>query len=354
MRKFLYALAAIAVLGAALFGAAILASTTPPPIPGTLTGHRTAELEVAHRNVILPIHIWYPTAEVSGPEPELLGQNALFYGHYVLPDAPLPDSGPIAVLSHGSSGNAVQMGWLARHLATLGYMVIATNHPGTTSRDSLPARTVQIWERPADMRAMLDWLETDPLPGFRADLDDVLSVGFSLGGHSALALAGVRVSKARFIAYCAANQGKVDCGWLEDGGVDFTQIDAARYEADLSDARITRTIAIDPALPQAVFHESLTALGSSVLIVNLGAPETIPAAMRADGLAEQIAGAEFRAIDGAAHFSALPKCSALGVVMIGLTGDDNICSDQDLRPREDVHLDVLDAIDGYLARASQG
>jgi predicted dienelactone hydrolase len=167
----------------------------------------------------------------------------------------------------------------------------------------------------------------------------VLSVGFSLGGHSALALAGVRVSKARFIAYCAANQGKVDCGWLEDGGVDFTQIDAARYEADLSDARITRTI---------------TALGSSVLIVNLGAPETIPAAMRADGLAEQIAGAEFRAIDGAAHFSALPKCSALGVVMIGLAGDDNICSDRDLRPREDVHLDVLDAIDGFLGRASQG
>jgi predicted dienelactone hydrolase len=182
----------------------------------------------------------------------------------------------------------------------------------------------------------------------------VLSVGFSLGGHSALALAGVRVSKARFIAYCAANQGKVDCGWLEDGGVDFTQIDAALYEADLSDARITRTIAIDPALPQAVLHESLTALGSSVLIVNLGAPETIPAAMRADGLAEQIAGAEFRAIDGAAHFSALPKCSALGVVMIGLAGDDNICSDRDLRPREDVHLDVLDAIDGFLGRASQG
>ncbi|MFT6784011.1 MAG: hypothetical protein ACJATG_000001, partial [Dinoroseobacter sp.] len=30
------------------------------------------------------------------------------------------------------------------------------------------------------------------------------------------------------------------------------------------------------------------------------------------------------------------------------------CSDRDLRPREDVHLDVLDAIDGFLGRASQG
>lgn len=97
---------------------------------------------------------------------------------------------------------------------------------------------------------MLDWLEAAPLDGFDADLSTVASVGFSLGGHSALAMSGLRASKARFIVYCDANRGKVDCGWLQDGGVDFAQIDAVRYEADMSDARVTHTIAIDPALPR--------------------------------------------------------------------------------------------------------
>lgn len=76
--------------------------------------------------------------------------------------------------------------------------------------------------------------------------------------------------------------------------------------------------------------------------------------MRADDLAMQISGAQFHAIDGAAHFSARPKCNALDVVMIGIAGDDDICSDRGLRPRENVYLDVLDAIDDFLVRASQG
>ncbi len=348
MRKLLYGLGGLVVLGVALVGAAILGSTKPLPVPDRLNGYRVAELDVGHRDVPLPLHIWYPTEQTGDAAPDLLGQNALFYGHYALRDAPLPDTAPIAVLSHGSGGNAVQMGWLATHLADLGYLVIATNHPGTTSRDSLPARTVQVWERPADMTAMLDWLESDPLPGFRADFSDVVSVGFSLGGHSALALAGLRVSKARFISYCAANTGKVDCGWLEEGGVDLEAIDAARYEADLSDARVTRAVAIDPALPQAATPESIGAFDTPALIVNLGLPKWIPQAMRADVLASEISSADFIPILQAAHFSALPKCSPLGVVMIGLAGDDNICSDFGLRLREEVHADIRAAITDFL------
>lgn len=85
-------------------------------------------------------------------------------------------------------------------------------------------------------------------------------------------------------------------------------------------------------------------------MVNLGAPETIPDAMRADTVASQMAGATYQAIDGAAHFSALPKCSPLGVLMIGLAGDDNICSDKGLR--EDVHGDIKMAISAFLEAIS--
>ncbi|SPF79772.1 alpha/beta hydrolase family protein [Pseudoprimorskyibacter insulae] len=344
MRKLLYAVGGLVLVVALFFVFVILSSTKPFDPPLAVPGYRQARLDVAHRDVPLPLHIWYPATEGT---PELIGQNALFYGHHVRPDAPLPLSAPVVLLSHGSGGNAVQLGWLAAHLANRGYLVIGTNHPGTTSRDSLPERTVMIWERPADLTAMLNWLQGGGLAGF-APNGDVTTLGFSLGGHSALAMAGLKVSKSRFIDYCDRNAGLVDCGWLTAGGVDFAAIDASKYEADLSDPRVTRTIALDPALPQAATRESLSELAPAVLIVNLGQPDTIPPAMRADALAEAIPQAQYTSIDGAAHFSALPRCSLFGNVMIGLAGDDNICSDRGLRPRDQIHSEVLSAIDAIL------
>lgn len=344
MKRLLLALAGLAGLAVSAFGLAFAAATRrfdPPPV---VPGYRQAQLEVAHRDVPLSVHIWYPATE--GP-PELIGQNALFYGHHVRPDAPLPSRAPVVVLSHGSGGNAVQLGWLAAHLANKGYLVIAADHPGTTSRDSLPARTVMVWERTADVSAPLDWLDAGGLPGFTA-ADGVTAAGFSLGGHTALAAGGLRLSKAAFIAYCDRNRGKVDCGWLQAGGVDFDAIDAARYEADLSDRRITRVIAMDPALPQAATKASLAAMALPVLILNLGDLDTIPDAMRADGIAARMPRARHVTLPGAAHFSALPRCSWLGVAVIGLAGDDNICSDRGLRPRDEVQQDILSRIDEVL------
>ena len=62
-------------------------------------------------------------------------------------------------------GNALQVGWLAEALAEKGYVVLATNHPGTTSRDSLPERTVMIWERAKDLSEILNWAENPKLRG---------------------------------------------------------------------------------------------------------------------------------------------------------------------------------------------
>ncbi|SMX38315.1 alpha/beta hydrolase family protein [Maliponia aquimaris] len=348
MKRLLLALAVLAGLAATAFGLALAAATRPFDPPATVPGYRQAQLEVAHRDVPLSVHVWYPATQGT---PQLIGQNALFYGHHVRPDAPLPGQAPVVVLSHGSGGNAVQLGWLAAHLANRGYLVIAANHPGTTSRDSLPARTVMVWERTADLTALLDWIDSGGLPGF-AVAGGVTAAGFSLGGHTALAAGGLRVSKAAFIAYCDRNAGKVDCGWMQASGVDFTTIDATRYEADLSDPRVTRVIAIDPALPQAATEDSLAAMALPVQVVNLGEPDTIPEAMRADGIAARMPQARHVAVPGAAHFSALPRCSWLGVAVIGLAGDDNICSDRGLRPRDEVQQDILARIDAFLPPAT--
>lgn len=304
-------------------------------------------LEAAHRDAPLEAHFWYPTEQTG--EAELIGQNALFYGFYALREAtPAPGLLPVVLLSHGSGGNAVGLGWLASELARQGFIVAAVNHPGTTSGDSDPFQTVKIWERPADLSAILDRLTEQAPMGMLPDLARVGTVGFSLGGHTSLAISGAQVSKQAFIDYCAENEGLIDCGWMQSAGVDFTTIDQSRYEARLADPRVGVTVAIDPALPRAMTQESLETIAHPVMIVNLGEVSEVPAAMRADDIAALIPGADYVALPQSWHFSFLQECSGLGRLIIGLSAEENICSDQGLRDRAVLHDELSVAIGAFL------
>lgn len=346
MRRWILRGVALTGLLAALAVAFVmLAGTRAGPLPTDAPGFAVVPIAAPHRPEGLALHLWYPATE--GPV-SLIGQNALFYGFHGRRDAPGDGAlHPVVLLSHGSGGNAERLGWIASRLAAQGMIVAAVNHPGTTSQDSLPARTVMPWERTADLTAVLDHLAADPPPGLRPDMDRVGALGFSLGGGAVLMASGARLSKQAFIDYCAANAGRDDCGWLAAGGVDFAAIDAVRYEQDNRDPRIRAVVAVDPALTQAMTPDSVQRLPPA-LIVNLGDPGTIPAAMRADGLAALIPGAEYLAVPGAWHFSFLARCSLFGRVMIGVAGDDNICSDRGLRDRAVVQDDLSRAIAGFL------
>lgn len=301
----------------------------------------TLTLAPAHRDTEVTLHLWYP-ARPDGTA-VLIGHNALFHGTWAAEGAtPAPGAHPLVLFSHGSGGNAERLGWFASALAARGYVVAAPNHPGTTSRDSDPFRTPMVWERTADLSAALDRLLGDPPTGLTIDPARITAAGFSLGGHTALALGGVRLSKRAFLDYCDRAAGQLDCGWMQDAGVDFAAIDASRYESDLSDPRVTRIVAVDPALTPAMTPESLAGLTDRVLVLNLGTPDSLPLGLNAAKAAATIPGATYVALRGAAHFSFLAECSPLGQIVIGLAGEDSICSDRGLRPRDEVHADLLD------------
>lgn len=257
------------------------------------------QMTVPGRDALVTLHLWYPTE--SDAATVLLGQNGLFYGEHVRPDAvPLAGPLPVVVLSHGSGGNAPRLGWLAGYLASEGMIVAAPDHPGTTSGDSDPFRTPLVWERIADLTAALDLLESAPPVGLQPDMSRVASLGFSLGGYSALGLGGVRVTRDAFIAHCSAKPQAADCAWMVAAGVDFTAVDAARYDADHRDPRVKATVAIDPALVAAVDQAALAGLTLPVLVINQGEAATLPDGLDASGLAAAIPGAEYVAIPGGA------------------------------------------------------
>lgn len=340
-------LAGLLVLIASIFGAATFLDTTERPPEFEAPGYALVEMKVSGRALPVKLHLWYPTD--SDAQPALIGQNGLFYGSHIRADAPpLPGKLPVVVLSHGSGGNAERLGWLAGYLAHQGMIVAAPDHPGTTSGDSDPFLTPLVWQRTGDLSAALDLLQTAPPVGLQPDMDRVAVVGFSLGGYTALGLGGVRVTKAAFIAHCAAEPTAPDCVWMVEAGVDFTAIDATLYDADHGDPRVKAVVAIDPALVKAIDPAPLSALAVPYLLVNLGEPATLHPSMDLSALASAIPDATYLAVPGARHFSFLAECSTLGVIIIGIAGEDNICSDAGLRDRGVIHGELRAAIGGFL------
>src|SRR5579872_2411905 len=119
------------------------------------TGFIHLSVPQKERGQDLTVSLYYP-ADAGGTALSL-GENPLFVGVPVASDAPAHTGRyPLVLLSHGSGGNAENLAWIATKLVQAGYIVAAPNHPGTTSGDSTPAATLQMWHRPQDLSAVLD------------------------------------------------------------------------------------------------------------------------------------------------------------------------------------------------------
>ena len=73
-------------------------------------------LKLDHRDQPLALHIWHPAND--GGAIIMLGKNIVFKGVEVERGAASKKvASPLILLSHGSDGNAVNIGWIAALLA---------------------------------------------------------------------------------------------------------------------------------------------------------------------------------------------------------------------------------------------
>ena len=109
----------------------------------------------------LASRIYYPT-EAEGPR-QNVGANPVFTGIAGQIDAP-PAKGtfPLVVFSHGSGGNNTSQAWLAAALVSQGVVVIAANSPGSTTGDSVPAQSINLWRQTEDISALIDAIGASP------------------------------------------------------------------------------------------------------------------------------------------------------------------------------------------------
>ncbi|MFY2506894.1 alpha/beta hydrolase family protein [Vibrio pectenicida] len=297
--------------------------------------------------------IWYPTQDVSATI--LIGDNPAFVGTQIIKAARI-QSGifPVVMLSHGYRGNWRNQNWLATELAKRGYIVAATDHPGTTSFDQSYIQAAKWWERPRDVSRVLDYLLTSTKWKPSANPNDVTAIGHSLGGWTVMLLAGAKVDRARFEADCLLYPNPRTCGLSQELGLSTIQISEPHNKA-LLDPRINRIVSLDLGLARSFSIDSLRGINVPSLILAAGVDiGDLPQALESGYIAEHMPlnSRRYKVYEKAAHFSFMQDCKLGAEVMLekAVSGDGIICKDGLGASRGELHQLMLNDILDFLNR----
>ncbi len=101
------------------------------------------------------------------------------------------DDLPLVIISHGSGGTPWTHRDLASHLAHSGFVTALVQHPGNTRADDrLAGQAVNLANRPRHVCLAIDAAFTDGVVGKHLSRQGVFVIGHSMGGYTALAVAG--------------------------------------------------------------------------------------------------------------------------------------------------------------------
>jgi predicted dienelactone hydrolase len=180
-----------------------------------------------------PLTIWYPAiTDGRGPQEITYAYEIKLPGLFSsltiasFTGQAFPEAGydlnngpyPLVILSPGFALGGSSYAWLAEHLATYGFVVIAPEHQERLNPGAIWQAMIQ---RPPDVRTLLAVVDEQAgAAGAWEQLIDaqrVAVVGHSLGGYTALAAAGARIDSRGFQALCAAAwQAEDSHAWLCD------------------------------------------------------------------------------------------------------------------------------------------
>lgn len=200
---------------------------------------------------------------------------------------------PIIVFTHGLGSVRTELRYLAEYLASHGYIVAALEHPGSNQINvdlavQGKARIVkpqEFLERPQDISFVLDELAkvnqtaSNPLAGKLAT-DNVMVVGYSFGGGTALALAGGELQLAGLKQSCRNQLATLSLGTA----VQCIAQELPENNYQLRDNRVKQVIALSPTTSLMFGETGLTKVKVPTLILASSADKTTPA------LTEQIMG----------------------------------------------------------------
>lgn len=193
---------------------------------------------------------------------------------------------PTVIISHGLGNDRTSYAYLARHLASHGFLVLSVEHPGSNAEQInalLVGRSADVIandefvERPRQISALLNYLERQATQyGSLINFAQVGVIGQSFGGYTALALAGANLDFEVLQASCPPSPLSLNASLL-------LQCQAGQLAQpgetmmSLQDGRIRAAIAINPITSVLFGETSMGEITTPTMMVSSGADTVAPA-----------------------------------------------------------------------------
>jgi predicted dienelactone hydrolase len=149
-------------------------------------GCKEIQIKDESKDILFNVLVQYPTNETSvkatfGPYTMDVSINAkLLEGEF-----------PLVIISHGNGGSHLLYRTISAHLAKNGYIVAMVEHYGNNRNNNELENTEEnLILRPKHISLTIDKLLTDCFFGKHIIGDKIAVIGHSMGGYTALALAG--------------------------------------------------------------------------------------------------------------------------------------------------------------------
>ncbi|MEA5516364.1 alpha/beta hydrolase [Nodularia sp. UHCC 0506] len=197
----------------------------------------------------------------------------------------------VIVISHGLGTDSSNFEYLATHLASHGLAVVVPNHPGSSAKQlptSLRKHTREIIKpdefkhQPLDIKYVLNELEkinqSDSRFQNRLNLQQVGVFGQSLGGYTALALAGAKINFQQLQQDCTPEllQKSWNMSLLFQCSALALQ-NKSNHEYNLQDDRVKAAIAVNPITSSIFGQAGFSHIKTPVMIIGSSDDTVAPA-----------------------------------------------------------------------------
>ncbi len=195
------------------------------------------------------------------------------------------NSAPIIVISHGLGLNSSNFRYLGKYLANYGFAVVIPNHPSSDQENvkslinSNPViQAHEFKDRPLDIKYILDQLASDSQFQKRLNFQQVGVFGQSLGGYTALALAGAKINFQQLKKDCDID--KLQNTWnmsllLQCRALELPNQSEKEY--NLQDKRVKAAIAVNPITSSIFGQVGLSQIQTPIMIIGSSEDTVAPA-----------------------------------------------------------------------------
>jgi predicted dienelactone hydrolase len=184
---------------------------------------------------------------------------------------------PLIIISHGLGSDRTTFAYLAEHLASYGYAVAVPEHPGSnanqieallTGKADKVTSSRELLDRPLDITLLLN--ELTKSFGKEINTQQVLIIGQSFGGFTALSLAGAKFNYDKLAETCSDLKNSLNLSLL----LQCLAREIPQSKDNLRDERIVAAIVINP-LTSAIFgEEQLSKIEIPIMMVS-GSADTV-------------------------------------------------------------------------------